>query len=386
VPAISPLRFFVPLLAVPLFAITNSAFATENVRIGTVLSLSGPASLLGESQLKVLKMYTERINAAGGVNGKKVSLVSYDDASDASKANQFTKRLIDDDKVDVIVGGTTSGSTLAMIPSVEKAGVPFVSLAAAIGIVEPVKRWVFKMAHTDRQVVERVFEDMRKRGIQKLGILTETSGFGQSGRKEIQAAAPKYGITLVADETYALKDTDVSAQLTRLKAAPGLQAILVFGLGQGPVVAAKNMEQLQIHVPVYQSNGVASLDFVRLAGSAAEKNLIPSSVMLAPEALPASDPQRGVAVDFKKFYLEAYPNDAVSYFTGLAHDGLMVAVNAIKTANSLDKERIRTAIEGTKNYAGVTGTYTMTPNDHMGLAISSLRIFEVKNKEFVLVK
>jgi len=185
------------------------AVAADPIKVGSVLSLTGPAAFLGDPELKTLQQYVEDINAKGGVLGRPLELVHYDDGSDASKANGFGKRLIDDDKVDLIIGGTTTGSTMSMVPLVEKAGVPFISLAGAVVVVEPVKKWVFKTPHTDRMAAEKVFEDLKKRNLTKVALLTETSGFGQSGKKEAEAVASKYGINLVANETYGPKDTDV---------------------------------------------------------------------------------------------------------------------------------------------------------------------------------
>ncbi len=173
-------------IAAALALLAQSAFAVENIKIGSVLSVSGPAAFLGDPELKTLQMYIEKINAEGGVLGRKLELVHYDDGSDAAKANGFTKRLIESDKVDVLIGGTTTGATMAMAPLVDKAGLPFISLAGAVVIIDPVKKWVFKTPHTDRMAAEKVFEDMKKRGISKVGMLSETSGFGSSGRKESQ--------------------------------------------------------------------------------------------------------------------------------------------------------------------------------------------------------
>src|SRR5450830_666416 len=220
----------------------STAMAADPIRIGSVLSVSGPAAFLGEPELKTLQLYVDKINAEGGVLGRKLELVHYDDGSDAAKANSFTKRLIESDKVDVLIGSTT-GATMAMAPLVDKASLPFISLAGAVVVIDPVKKWVFKTPHTDRMAAEKVFEDMKKRGISKVGLLSETSGFGASGRKETQTVAAKYGITLVADETYGPKDTDITAQLTRIKSTPGVQAVFVFGLGQGPAVVTKNYGQ-----------------------------------------------------------------------------------------------------------------------------------------------
>jgi branched-chain amino acid transport system substrate-binding protein len=156
----------------------------EPIKIGSVLSITGPAAFLGDPELKTLQMYVEDLNKKGGVLGRPLQLVYYDDGSDAAKANSFGKRLIEDDKVDILVGGTTTGSTMSMVPLVEKANLPFISLAGAVVIIEPVKKWVFKTPHTDRMAAEKVFEDMKKRGLTNIALLSETSGFGQSGRKE----------------------------------------------------------------------------------------------------------------------------------------------------------------------------------------------------------
>lgn len=361
------------------------AFAADPIKIGSVLSVTGPAAFLGEPELKTLQLYIEDINKKGGVIGRPLQLVHYDDGSDANKANGFAKRLIDDDKVDVIVGGTTTGATMSMVPLVEKAQIPFISLAGAVVITEPTKKWVFKTPQTDRMAAEKVFEDMKKRGFTKVALLSETSGFGQSGKKETEAVAGKYGITLVANETYGPKDTDMSPQLTKIKNAPGVQAVFVFGLGQGPAIVTKNYKQLGITLPLYQSHGVASDEYLKLSGPAAEGVRLPSPAQLIYDKLPANDPQKPVVTAYENAYKAAYKTD-VSTFGGYAHDGLMIAVDAIKRANSVDKAKVRDAIEQTKGMVLTSGTYTMSPTDHMGLDLSAFRLLEVKNGTWVIVQ
>lgn len=362
-----------------------TAIAADPIKIGSILSVTGPAAFLGDPELKTLQLYVEDINKKGGVLGRQLQLVHYDDGSDANKANGFAKRLIDDDKVDLIVGGTTTGSTMSTVPLVERAGVPFISLAGAVVIIEPVKKWVFKTPHTDRMAAEKVFEDMKKRGITKVALFSETSGFGQSGKKETEAVAGKYGITLVANETYGPKDTDMSPQLTKIKNTAGVQAVFVFGLGQGPAIVTKNYKQLGITLPLYQSHGVASDEFLKLAGPAAEGVRLPSPAQLIPEKLPASDPQKPVVTAYDKAYKERYKQD-VSTFGGYAYDGLMIAVDAIKRAGSTDKAKVRDAIEATKGYVGTSGKVTMSATDHMGLDLSSFRMLEVKGGDWTITQ
>jgi branched-chain amino acid transport system substrate-binding protein len=369
--------------AAALALIAAAASAQEAIRIGSVLSLTGPAAFLGDPELKTLNLYIERINAGGGVLGRKLELVHYDDASDASKANTFAKRLIEQDKVQFVIGGTTTGSTMAMVPLIEKAGLPFISMAGGVAIVEPVKKWVFKTPHTDRMAAEKVFEDMKKKGIAKVGLLSETSGFGQSGRKEAQGVAAKYGITLVADETYAPKDTDMTAQLTKIRAAEGLQAVFVIGLGQGPAIVTKNYQQLGVKVPLYHAHGVASDEFIKLAGAAAEGVRLPAAALIVAKQLPGSDPQKAVVTAYDKAYRERYKED-VSTFGGHAYDGLMILTDAIKRAGSTDPNKVRDAIEQTRGYMGTGGLVNLSATDHLGLDLSAFRMLEIRNGDWVL--
>ena len=362
-----------------------SAFAADPIKIGSVLSVTGPAAFLGDPELKTLQMYVEDINKKGGVLGRPLELVHYDDGSDAGKANGFTKRLIEDDKVDVLVGGTTTGATMSAAPLVEKAGIPFISLAGAVVIVEPVKKWLFKTPHTDRMAAEKVFEDMKKRGISKVALLSETSGFGGSGKKESEGVAAKYGITLVANETYGPKDTDMSPQLTKIKGTPGVQAVFIFGLGQGPAIATKNFKQLSVNLPLYHAHGVASEEFIKLAGPAAEGIRLPAAALLVANKLNDKDPQKAVAQGYSKAFEARWKTD-VSTFGGHAYDGLMLAVDAIKRANSTDKAKVRDALEATKGYVGTGGIVNMSATDHMGLDLSAFRMLEVKSGDWTIAQ
>jgi branched-chain amino acid transport system substrate-binding protein len=361
------------------------AFAADPIKIGSVLSVTGPAAFLGDPELKTLQMYVEDINKKGGVLGRPLELVHYDDGSDAGKANGFTKRLIDDDKVDILVGGTTTGATMSAAPLVEKAGIPFISLAGAVVIVEPVKKWIFKTPHTDRMAAEKVFEDMKKRGLTKVALFAETSGFGQSGKKETEGVAAKYGITLVANESYGPKDTDMSPQLTKIKNTAGVQAVFIFGLGQGPAIATKNYKQLGINLPLYHAHGVASEEFIKLAGSAAEGVRLPAAALLVADKLAANDPQKAVVTAYTKAYNEKWKSD-VSSFGGHAYDGLMIAVDAIKRAKTTDKAAVRDAIEATKGYVGTGGIVNMSSTDHMGLDLSAFRLLEIKNGDWTIAQ
>lgn len=368
-----------------LLALSFGAQAQAPIKIGASLSVTGPAAFLGDPEIKTLQLYIAKINGEGGVLGRKIELVSYDDGGDPNKANGFAKRLIEEDKVDLIIGGTTTGATMAMVPLVEKAEIPFISLAGAVVIIEPVKKWVFKTPHTDRMAAEKVFEDMKKRGMTRVGLLSENSAFGQSGKKETLGVAGKWGMQIVADEMYGPKDADVTTQLTKIRNTAGVQAILVFGFGQGPAVVTKNYGQLGISLPMYQSHGVASEQYIKLSGKASEGVRLPAAALLVANSLPGNDPQKPVVVGYEKTFKDRFKEE-VSTFGGHAYDGLMIAVNAIRRAGTTDKAKVRDAIEQTKGFMGTGGAFNMSATDHMGLDLSAFRMLEIRNGDWTLAK
>ena len=364
--------------------LASGAQAQEPIRIGAFLSVTGPAAFLGDPEQKTLQMVVERINAEGGVLGRQLQLVAYDDSGDAEKARTFAKRLLDQDRVDAIVGGSTTGTTMAAVPLIEEAQTPFVSLAGAVVIVEPVKKWVFKTPHTDRMACEKIFVDLQARKLGKVALISGSGGFDKSMRGECLKVAPKHGIEIVADETYGAADNDMTAQLTKIRAS-GAQAVLNAGFGQGPAIVTRNYRQVGLTLPLYQSHGVASKEFIKLAGPAAEGVRLPAAALLVPELLPASDPQKPVVTAYSRDYEARYKSD-VSTFGGHAYDGLMLVVGAIKRAGSTDKDKVRDALEATQGYVGTGGVVNMSPTDHMGLSLAAFLMLEVNNGDWALAR
>jgi branched-chain amino acid transport system substrate-binding protein len=273
---------------------------------------------------------------------------------------------------------------MAVVPLVEQAQIPFVSLAGAVVIVEPVKKWVFKTPHTDRMACEKIFTDMKARNLTKVGVISGTGGFDKSMRQECLNVAKNFGITIAADETYGAADTDMTAQLTKIRNAQ-VQAVVNPGFGQGPAIVTKNYRQLGMTMPLYQSHGVASKQFIELAGAAAEGVRLPAAALLVADVLPAGDKQKPVVTSYKKAYAERYKTD-VSTFGGHAYDGLFIVVEALKRAKTADKAKLRDAIEATKGYVGTGGIVNMSATDHMGLDLSAFRMLEIKNGDWTLVQ
>ncbi len=378
------IRNIIPGLAVcATMLLGGNALADGSLKIGSFLAVTGPASFLGDPELKTLQMYVDELNAKGGVDGRTIELIHYDTGGKAKEAVSFAKRLIKKDRVDLIVGGSTSGSTMAAIPVVEKGNVPFISLAGSIKIVEPVKKWVFKTPHTDRMAAAKIFGDMKKRAITRVALISGDGGFDKSGRAQCLALAPQYDIEIVADESYSNKDTDMTTQLTKIRDA-NAQAILNFGFGTGPAIVTKNVRQLGIELPLYQSHGVASKKYIGLAGQAAEGVRLPAAALLVADKLPDSDPQKPVLLAYKSKYEAAHGD--VSTFGGHAYDGLMMALEAVMRAKTTDKAKVRDEIERTQGFIGTGGVFSMSAEDHLGLGLDAFKMLEIRNGDWTIVE
>lgn len=376
------------LFAAALTLAGGPALAADPIKIGAYVSATGPNAFLGDPELKTLKLYVDAINANGGIKGHKLELVAYDDGGDATQARSFALRLVKQDQAAVVLGGTNTGTTMAAVPVFQDEEIPFISLAGAIVITSPVKAWVFKVPATDRIAAERSLRHMKARGITKVGMLNGSDGYGQSGREQTLQAAKDVGVQIVADEVYAPTDTDMTAQLTRIRNA-GAQAILNFGVGASPSIIARNVKQLGLTQALYLSPAVASRAFLENTGAAAEGVHIPVSAVLLAGKLPPNHPQAKVAEDFKATY-EAKLNEPASYGAGIAYDALKIATGAIERVLDAGKaptpENIRAEIEKTSQYVGLNGVVNMTPKDHMGLDESAFIIAVVKDGDWQLAQ
>lgn len=369
-----------------LAALGLATAASAEIRIGATLSETGPAAFLGDPEAKTLKMLVDQLNAAGGINGEEIALTLYDDGGDPNKARTFATRLVEDDEVVAIIGGTTTGTTMSIIPVAEDAEVPFISLAGAVEIINPVKDWVFKTPHTDRMACEKIFLDMQARGITKIGLISGTDGFGASMRTQCLDVVGNYGIEVLADESYGPTDADMTPQLTNIKNTAGIEAVLNPGFGQGPSIVTRNFQQLAVGLPLYQSHGVASKSFIDLAGAeAAEGVRLPGAALLVADLLPADDPQKPVVEGYVAEFTGAY-NEPVSTFGGHAYDAFKILTEAIARAGSADPEAIRDEIEKTAGLVGTAGVVTMAPDDHLGLDLTAFRMLEIKDGDWTLVE
>ena len=358
-----------------------TAFAADAYRIGAAFALTGPAATIGDPSAKIAEMLLGEINSAGGVNGKKIEMITYDTESDPTKAVTVIRRLIERDKVLAIIGPTTTGSAMAAMKFVQDSEVPMVACVGGAPVVIPVKKWAFKTPQSDTLAVERVYDHFAKEGIRKVAILTSAGGFGDSGRTGLMKQAGPLGIEIVADERYDDRATDMSAQLTSIK-GKGAQAMVVWGVGPAPAIITKNARQLNLGIPIFMSHGLADPKFIELAEEASEGVMMPASRFIVADKLDDSDPRKAFLMDVKKKYEEKY--GPVSTHTGYAYDALRLIERALAAAGA-DRAGIRDAIENVKGYVGINGTFNMSPEDHNGLTKDSLVMVMVKDGGWEIV-
>ncbi len=361
-----------------------STAMAATIKIGGLFAVTGPASFLGEPEKKTLEMLVKDANAKGGINGVKLEAVIYDTAGDATKAVNLATKLIKDDKVSVIIGPSTTGESMAVIPVTEKAKIPLISCAAGIKITDPVKSWVFKTPANDHVAAEKILNYMSAKKQKNFALLTVTDGFGASGREQIKALAKQKGFTVVADEVYGPKDTDMTAQLTKIRGSKA-DAIICWGTNPGPAVITKNVKQLGIKTPLYMSHGVASKKYIELAGAAnAEGVMLPAGKLAVYDALSKNDPQQKLLKEYDQAYKKNYGVEA-STFGGYAYDGFLLATTAIKKAGTTP-EQIRNGIEQARKLVSVSGVFNMTAKDHNGLDLSAFEMVVVKNGDWSILK
>ena len=366
-----------------LFVAAGPAGAADPIRLGAVLSVTGPASFLGEPEKNTILMEVDKINAAGGVLGRPLEVVVLDDETDVNKAVLAVDRLIKKENVAAILGPTTSGNSLAVMGKAAAAKIPLISCSAAEKITKPVNPFIFKVAPSDRLAVARILTHAKAKGYKKLAILTVSDGFGQAGREVLKEMIPAAGFELTADEAFGPKDTDMTAQLTKIQGtAP--DAVICWGTNPGPAVVAKNRVQLGINTPLYMSHGVASKKFIELAGDAAEGILLPAGKITVAEKLPDADLEKPQLVAYAKAYDERF-KAPVSTFGGHGYDSLHLAVRAIADAGSDKPQAIRDALEKIKGFAGIGGIFTFTPEDHAGLGPDAFIMLGIEKGDWVIV-
>jgi len=363
----------------------SAAEAAQPIKIGAIFSVTGPASFLGAPESKTAQMLVDKINTSGGVLGQKLELIIKDSSGSPEKAVSFAKQLIEEDKVLAIIGPSTSGETMQIKKLCEENQMILVSCAAADAIVNPLAKYVFKTPQKDSQAAIWIYRTMKEKGITKIAVLTGNDGFGASGKKQLEELAKTEGIEIVANEVYDKQATDLTDILTKVKGTPGVQAVVNWSIVPAQSIVAKNMKQLGMTIPLFQSHGFGNPKYVEQAGVAAEGILFPCGRLLVVDELPASHPQKQVLATYKKDYETAYKED-VSTFGGHAYDAILIVTEALKKAGTTDRAQVRDAIENLHGLVGTAGIFNFSATDHTGLDLNAFEMLTVKDGKFTIYK
>ena len=356
------------------------------IKIGSIFSYTGPAAFLGDRMKRSVELFVEETNKRGGINGRKIESIIYDAGSESTKAVLAARRLIEQDQVEVIVGdGNRSDIGLALVPSVQRAEVPLMSVSGATALVEPVKEraWVFKSTVNDVEVVARLLDFFKKRGIKDVAMLNDTGAFGVSARDQLKAQAPAAGVSVIYEE-FGPGDNDLTTQLTRIRSS-NAKAIVCWTVTPAGVVFLKNAQQLGLKQMLVHGFGFVADRYMQLAGDAAEGLMLTSLKFPVAEQLPDRDPIKATILDYKARYRARY-GEETDVYGGQAWDGIGMVAQAITRANSSERGKIRAGLEEhVREYKGVGGVFTFTPQRHWGLAKSDVVMIEWRQGKFRLV-
>ncbi|MDO8300204.1 ABC transporter substrate-binding protein [Lacisediminimonas sp.] len=368
------------IIAAALLGVAASALADVNV--GVSLSLTGPAASLGIPEKNTVALLPTTIG------GQKVNYIILDDESDTTKAVKNTKKLISEDKVDVIIGSTITPASLAMVDSVAEGKTPMISLAASAKIVEPVdekRRWVFKTTQNDITMSRAVVDHMVKAGVKTVAFIGFADAYGEGWHAGFSAASAPKGIKLVGNERYVRTDTSVTGQVLKMLSAKP-DAILIAASGTPAVLPQKTLKERGFTGRIYQTHGVANADFLRVGGKDVEGTFLPAGPVLVVNQLPQDHATRKAGMEYTAKYEAAHGKGSVSTFGGHAWDAGLILQAAIPVAlkksqpgSQAFRDALRDAIEGIKNLSGAHAVINMTPNDHVGHDDRARVIVKIEN-------
>ncbi len=380
------LKFAAILFFVFSIAFCRIAFAadTSEIKIGAIFAITGGASNLGSPEAKTGEMLVEKINKEGGVNGKKIKLIIKDSGSKPENAVSLAKQLIDEENVLAIIGPSTSGETMQIKNICQENKTILISCAAAEDIINPVASFVFKVPQSDSDAVRQIYRIMKAKAITKIGVITSNDGYGVAGGKQLANLAAENGITIAFSESYDKQETDLTGILTKVK-GKDVQAVVNWSIVPAQSLVAKNMKQIGLDVPLFQSSGFGNIKYVQAGGEAANGTIFPCGRLLVAEELPNDHPQKAVLIGYKNDYESRFKEDA-STFGGHTYDALLVLTEAIKKAGSTDTQKVRDALENLKGVIGIAGQFNFSPKNHSGLDMNAYEVLTVKDGKFAIYK
>ena len=349
---------------------TLSTAVLADVNVGVSVSATGPAASLGIPEKNTFALLPTSIG------GQKVNYIVLDDATDPTAATKNIKKLISENKVDVVLGSSTTPNSLAMSDIAAESETPMISMAGSAIVVEPMdakRKWIFKTAQNDAHMATAIVQHMTDKNVQTVAFIGFADAYGEGWYKEFAKIAEARKLKIVASERYQRNDTSVTGQILKLISAKP-DAILIGGAGTPAVLPQKSLKEKGYKGLIYQTHGVANNDFLRVGGKDVEGAFLPVGPMVVAAQLPNDNPVKKTALDYVGKYEAMYGKGSVSSFGGYAWDaGILLGSaipQALKKAQPGSREfrsALRDALENSKNLAGAHGVFNMNAQDHQGL-------------------
>ncbi len=366
------------------FFISCQSAKKEIFYLGAVLSISGPAAWLGTPEKKTLRLLEKKINEEGGIKGKRIKILIENSEGIPTKAINAIKKLVAKEHVLGIIGGSRSGTSIAMSVVAAENEIAMISCASAEGIIKnkqtgQTKKWVFTVAPKSIDAAKKILKDHQKKKYNKIAILSGKTDFGEDGRRHLKTLIKQYGLNLVADETYLPTDIDMTAQLTKIRRS-NPHTIINWSIVPAQSIVSKNMKTLGIDIPLYQSHGYANIKYIHSSGSSAEGILLPGGRLLIVDHLGASHAQFEVLKSYRDLYESEY-GEKVSTFGGHAYDAFSLFVRALKKGATTRKQ-VRDTLEQTKSFIGTGGIFNFSKKDHSGLNEHAFEMIVIKDQQF----
>jgi branched-chain amino acid transport system substrate-binding protein len=340
------------------------------IKVGISISTTGPAASLGIPEKNTVSLFPAEIA------GQKVQYIVLDDASDATQAVKNARKLVSEDKVDLIIGSSVSPPSLAMLEVAAETETPMISIAGAARIVEPMdakRRWVFKTTQHDGQMMAAITQHMSDNGVRTMGFISFSDAYGEGWYGETVKLAPVRKIKLVANERFARTDTSVTGQVLKLMAA-NPDAVLIVGAGTPAALPQKTLRERGYKGKIYQTHGVANSDFLRVCGADCDGTFLPVGPMLVANQLPDANPVKKSALAYVNKYAASFGKDGLSTFGGHAWDASLLLQEAVKSAVAKGKPgtpefraALRDGLENIKNLPVSHGIVNMSASNHQGL-------------------
>ncbi|MDB5829977.1 MAG: hypothetical protein JWQ73_4197 [Variovorax sp.] len=355
----------------------------EPFRIGAILALSGPAAVFGVPAERALRVLFDSLGPKG-IAGHPVVFTAYDSEGNTTKAAQLFRRLAENDNVHLVLGPSTSGEALVVVPLANQMEIPNISFGGAEAITKPVTPYVYATSPTDRMVVENLLTEFRDKKLTKLGLIYSLDAFGQSGGTIAKELAGQYGVTIAAEETFGPQDTNMTPQLLRMRNSQP-QALLVWSGNPGPSIVMRNAVEMGLNIPMFASYASGSRAFLQQTGPAAEGAFVPSYRIVAPETLSDSDPLKQPLIAFAKQYRERW-NAEADQTSGHAYDVLLMLNEAFAAMKGpLTRKSLRDALENVR-FNGANGPRRLTAQDHRGLDKTSVVMMQAKGGRWFAVQ